>query len=278
MSSGLKMSESRVHDQARAIAERAVGELELGDRLDVGVVVGRGLHVGLGPEVAELGLLELQRLDGAPVVGRGHVLHLDAEILLELGEDGRPAPRDLGGVLGGQERKRHLLGPARIGGVRRRHEREHGQQTAARTWESARMENPPSVRWPPAARGTDTTSMHITMATIKRITVAASPILERPDGVPEVEADAAAAHHPDDRRRADVGLEAQQHVREEVRHDLGHDAERDHVERGPRRPRRRLRPGRDPSPRSSRSGACPARRPCGCRARACPRTARARPR
>ncbi len=38
------------------------------------------------------------------------------------------------------------------------------------------------------------------------------------------------ADHPDDRRRADVGLEAKEHVGEEVRQDLGDDAKGDHVE------------------------------------------------
>jgi hypothetical protein len=126
-----------VHDQARAIAERAVRELELSDRLDVGVVVVRGFDVGFRTEVAELGLLELQRLDGAPVVRRGHRLHLDTEILLELGQDRRPPARDLGGVLGGQEAERDLFGPARIGGARgadhrehREHRREHDSEWA----------------------------------------------------------------------------------------------------------------------------------------------------
>ncbi len=56
------------------------------------------------------------------------------------------------------------------------------------------------------------------------------PVVEGADRVPQVEADAAAADHPDDGRGADVGLEAQQHVGEEVRQHLGHDAEADDVQ------------------------------------------------
>jgi hypothetical protein len=92
--------------------------------------------------VTDLGLLELQRLDGAAIVGRGHGLDLDAQILLELREDRRPPSRDLGRVLGGQEPERDLLGPARIGGAGGTDDHQNGEHGCERDSAHTHM-NPP---------------------------------------------------------------------------------------------------------------------------------------
>src|ERR687896_430883 len=73
---------------------------------------------------------------------------------------------------------------------------------------------PPSDGRPPDAGGNEVTAHdHADDEQDHRRRLA---VVEGADGVPEVEADAPAAHHADDRGRADVGLEAEEDVREEV--------------------------------------------------------------
>src|SRR5262249_1212363 len=133
------------------------------------VVVGRRFHVRFGPEVAELGLLKLQRLDRAAVVGRGHRLHLHAQVLLELGKNRRPAAGGLRGGLRGRKAAQVLPcpPPSPPAGAREQGCQPDGDWT---------HECPPYM----AARRTraERTSMHIPIATISMITVAASPSLK----------------------------------------------------------------------------------------------------
>src|SRR5262249_57042092 len=103
-------------------------------------------------EVTDLRFLELERLDGAAVVGGRHRLDLHVQILLELGKNGRPAPCDLRRILRGQEGKGDLLRPGRAvlrGRGRPTQEDEaRGKEGDGQTSQS----HTSSFRWPPASR------------------------------------------------------------------------------------------------------------------------------
>src|SRR5262249_14129320 len=113
--------------------------------------------------------------DGAAVIGRGRRLDLDVQVFLQLGEDRVPASRDLAGVLGGEQRERDFLRPRWIrrgcpGGDRQHGDERNGSETSQHHDYLLSM----------AARRTraETPSVTITMATMSKITVAASRSLK----------------------------------------------------------------------------------------------------
>src|SRR5262249_61041695 len=117
-------------------------------------------------------------LGGGGVGGGGGVIAPDLRLLLQRVDQGPPARGDLGRRLGREDGEGDLLRPvgALAGGPRRQRQEAGGDGQDAEHRASVRHRGPPQM----VIRRTraETTSVSITMATMSRITVAASRSLK----------------------------------------------------------------------------------------------------
>ena len=126
-----------------------------------------------------MGLVELERLDGAAVVRGGHLLYWHPQVLTELVENRRPASPHLRG--GSVESSAKVISFGQLGSAARPTARLRSSSArAGREREETPDDiwHPPNLDGRPAGHGTEMTSTQTTMATMSKITVAASRSLK----------------------------------------------------------------------------------------------------